>query len=139
LKNILLALWRKFRTQANAATMSSSEFGRWAEKQAERFLKKEGFKILARNFRAQRGELDIVALDSDEVVFVEVKAVRDCDAEPQRKVDAHKRKCLAAAARFFIMKHHMTDRPARFDIITIKLDGAGQKQIEHEPNAFQAE
>lgn len=139
MRNILLTWWRKLRTQANPATMSSSEFGRWAEKQAEAFLRKQGFKILARNFRTRRGELDIVAQDADEVVFVEVKAVRNSDAEPQRKVDAHKRQCLAAAARFFIARYRLTDRPARFDIVTIKLDPAGQKQVEHEPNAFQVE
>jgi len=136
LKDILPALWRRF-WQVDATTMSHAQFGRWAEKQAERFLHKKGFKLLARNFRARRGELDLVALDGQEVVFVEVKAVRNPDAEPQLKVDARKRRCLAAAARFFIAKNQLIDNPARFDIITIKLDETGHKQIEHEPNAFQ--
>jgi putative endonuclease len=148
LNNILQIFWRRFWTvksevksagKFDATAMSGADFGRWAEKRAEQFLLKKGFRILAKNFRTQRGELDLVAMDGEDLVFVEVKAVRNQDAQPERKVDAHKRKNLAFAARCFIAKRHLEDSPARFDIVTIKLDETGCEQIEHEPDAFQVE
>ena len=53
--------------------MNKKEFGNWGEKYAWNLLKKAGYRFLTKNFRCKLGEIDIVAIDRDTLVFVEVK------------------------------------------------------------------
>jgi len=92
--------------------------------------------VVARNFRADRGEVDIIAADGDAVVFVEVKAVRTEGAEPEFKVDGEKRRRVSAAARAFVSRHNLHGRPARFDVVVIKPAPSGELVVEHLTNAF---
>jgi len=132
-------VFQTFDYPQNPLKLSAAEFGIWAENQASRFLKKTGLKILARNYRTPVGELDIIAQDSDMLVFVEVKAVRDAGGQPEFKVNREKRRKTMAAAKCFIGRKNFHDRPARFDIVTVKIDKDRKPLIEHESNAFQAE
>lgn len=127
-----------FRSAPNPLFLARADFGAWAEGQAARFVKKKGMKILARNYRVGPGELDIVARDHEWVVFMEVKAVRDPEGEPELKVNREKRRRMIAAAKHFLGRMRPEDPPARFDIVTVRCDQAGQTVIEHEEDAFQA-
>jgi putative endonuclease len=118
--------------------MERDEFGVWAEGQAAKFLRKRGMKILARNYGMGQGELDIVARDREMIVFVEVKAGTFFGGNPETKVNRDKQKRMILAARNFIGRLNLHDRPARFDIITVKCDPNGQPVFEHEEDAFQA-
>lgn len=112
--------------------------GRWGEKRCERFLKRKGFKTLARNFRCKTGEIDRVMVDADgTLVFVEVKTRANEDFGPSESaITSTKRTRMFRAARYFLATHQIEDRPLRFDVVTIVIGKKGRPQIRHYENAF---
>ena len=104
-----------------------------------RTLRRAGIRIVARNYVCPHGEIDIVGLDGNTLVFVEVKArLSDRLADPEVNVTAAKRAHLTAAARSFIAQTDCFNLPARHDIISIVLPERGKPQIEHFVDAFPA-
>jgi putative endonuclease len=94
--------------------------GRRGERVAARFLIKLGFDILARRYQARSGELDIVAFENEELVFLEVKTRRSGDfGEPWEFVDWQKQQILRRAAEQFIADHDLGDCSYRFDIVSV--------------------
>jgi putative endonuclease len=121
--------------------------GRRGERAAERFLKKQGYRILARNVTYRQGEVDLVAVAraSRTVCFVEVRSRRlaageAAVVEPEATVTPAKRRRVASAARKFLADRRATDRAVRFDVITVRLpaDGRGRPDVRHYPGAFDA-
>ena len=112
--------------------------GRWGEKRCEKFLKRKGLKTLTRNFLCKTGELDLVMVDSDRtIVFVEVKTRANEDFAGAETVVTYRKKTrISRAAKYFIATSNITDRPLRFDVVTIVLGQTGKEQIEHYENAF---
>jgi len=110
--------------------------GRMGEQLAAEFLAGQGWRILARNYRYQRVEIDIVGEDRDELVFVEVKT-RDSASfgEPEESVTPGKEENIRKAAEGYCIKNQFTDRFYRFDIIAIRLR-PGITVIKHLRNAF---
>ena len=125
---------------------SDGGLGMRGEKLAAGFLKKAGYKILAKNYRCPVGEADIIALDktSQAVVFVEVKT-RSSDkyVNPEAAVNADKMRRLRKIARYYISRHDTAELEIRFDVIAVlirpKSPGAkpAKPEINHIPNAFQ--
>jgi putative endonuclease len=112
--------------------------GIWGERQAERFLKREGYHILSRRFRVTaRDELDLVARQKDILVFVEVKTRKsESFGRPLTSVNRQKRHVLSRAAIRYLtrLKHPVT---FRFDIVeVIGEEHAGAPLIRHIENAF---
>lgn len=105
-------------------------FGRYGEDMAVEYLLRKGFEILGRNVRTVFGELDVVALDGDVVVFVEVKARRG--AGGLEAVDARKQRRLSRLAVAFLARAGWLGRAARFDVVAVERDGA----CTHVANAF---
>ena len=102
-------------------------FGNKAEKLAERYLKKKGYKILDRQFVTRYGEIDLVAREGDEIVFVEVKARRSTAFEyPEESVTESKLIKIAAAGEIYLQKNQLMHEPYRIDVIAIDPDGAIQ-------------
>ncbi len=90
--------------------------GRRGEEAAARFLKRLGYKILARSRRLAPGELDLVALDGRTIVFVEVKTRASADVgHPAEAVDAIKQRKLTRLAVTFMKRHRLLEFPARFE------------------------
>lgn len=108
------------------------------EREAVRFLKKCKYKILARNYTCPLGELDIVALRDDELVFVEVKTRRNVETQPEERVDFRKRRKLTSLANYFVAQKHLERFCCRFDIVAVRFDADGHAQIDHYPDAFDA-
>lgn len=106
------------------------------EKAAARFLKCKGMKILRRNWKGRSGEIDLIARDGETLVFVEVKA-RDSEkwGAPEEAVTPAKQRCLTSAALDFISRYRISDRPMRFDVVTVLL-GDGSPDIQHFTDAF---
>ena len=109
--------------------------GRSAERQAARWLRRRGYRILALNYRIRGAELDLVARRGEMLCFVEVKARGDgswFDAleaiHPQQL-----RRIVRAAESYLLAYPH--DGPMRFDIMTIE-QGSGHQRIRHLPDAF---
>lgn len=102
--------------------MNSAELGRRGEDAAARWYQKQGFAIVARNFRTRMGELDLVAVRGDLLVIAEVKA-RSGDAgfgTPAEAVDYHKQQRLIRAAQLFLQRNPVYSRLAvRFDVVEI--------------------
>ena len=115
-------------------------FGTRSERAAARFLRKHlGYRILAQNFCCPKGELDIVALDGDCVVFVEVRSTEGEDAgRPAESVDGRKQRRLTDLALVFLHRHRLLGCPARFDILAVSWpSNRPEPEIHHFPNAFQ--
>jgi putative endonuclease len=129
LKNLRLRL-----IGAGAADASRSALGREGEQIAERYLKRQGFRIVARNFRARGAEIDLVAMDHDTLVFVEVKRLLDGAGAPEDAVNRHKRQQIRRAAEAFIGRYRAGQYPARFDVVAIR--GTERPHLEHLKDAF---
>jgi putative endonuclease len=109
------------------------ETGQKAEALAAAFLQAKGLTIVERNFRAKVGEIDLVARDGDEVVFVEVRARATKDfGGAAASVGGAKRRKLVRAARVWLAARGW-DGACRFDVVAV--EGG---RLEHLPAAFDA-
>jgi putative endonuclease len=114
--------------------------GRMGEEVAARWLRARGLVVLARNWRAGRGEIDIVAREGSTVVFVEVKTRRlGPGGRPAHAVDRRKRRTLARTASAWISAHPGSGDAFRFDVVEVVLAAGGPPLVEHWPEAFTAD
>ena len=115
-----------------------NDFGKIAEDLAVDFLVKANYKILARNFRYLKAEVDIIAEFENQIIVVEVKA-RHTDAflEPQEAVNKKKIKLLISAANHYIEENNI-DKEVRFDIISVLPNKQKTLEITHITDAFQS-
>ena len=104
-----------------------------------RELERRGYAIVARRYRTRLGEIDIVADDGATLVFVEVKARADdrCGS-PAEAVTRRKQRRLARMAADYLARNGVVDRPCRFDVVGVRLDGA-RPTVTVFPNAFALE
>jgi len=115
-----------------------NDFGKKAEELAAEYLQKNGYKILVRNFRYQKAELDLVAEKDSLIVVVEVKArSTDMFNLPQEAVNKRKIKLIVSAANYF-MEEYNKNQEVRFDIISVLPDENKNLMIEHIIDAFEA-
>ncbi len=106
------------------------------EMAAKRYLKKKGFKILKTNYQCRFGELDLIAMDKDCLVFCEVKTRSEgMIAAPYESVTYAKRQKMIKTASFFLQEHQ-SFLNSRFDVVSIMVQKDGQMQIEHLENVF---
>ena len=115
-------------------------FGTRSERAAARDLRRRGLRVLVRNYSCPAGELDIVALDGDCLVFVEVRSTEGTDSDrPAESVDAVKQGRLTEAALHFLHRHRLLGHAARFDVLTVHWPpGAREPAVRHFPHAFEA-
>jgi len=111
--------------------------GRIGEKIAADLLHKKGYKILETNWRFKHMEIDIIAADKSNIVFVEVKTrTSSLFGTPEEAVDEEKRRLITIAAKAYIKIKH-EERNTRFDIIGILLTKSGEiERISHYENAY---
>jgi putative endonuclease len=114
-------------------------FGSRSERAAVRFLRRLGYRILARNYTCPHGELDLVALDGHCIVFVEVRSTETNDLErPAASVDAAKQRRLTQVALHFLQRQRLLDRAGRFDVLAVSWPpGRREPVIVHYPHAFE--
>ncbi|OGG20593.1 hypothetical protein A3D03_05255 [Candidatus Gottesmanbacteria bacterium RIFCSPHIGHO2_02_FULL_40_13] len=97
--------------------------GRLGEKEAEKYLSSKNYKIIARNFRTRNGEIDIVAQESNILVFVEVKTRRNNKfGLPEEAITPWKIRALIRAAQYFLLTKNKLSSSYRIDVVSIKLD-----------------
>ena len=112
-----------------------NELGMKGEEIALEYLRKIGYLILERNWRAGHNELDIIARDKDFLVIVEVKSRQNSNfAEPEEAVTRDKQNALIRAANAYIYKKNI-NLETRFDIISI-IHNAKETRINHIKDAF---
>lgn len=98
--------------------------GEAAESLAEHWCLRRGWRPVARNFRVKGGEIDLICLDGDTLVFIEVRQRRsDRYGGAGASITVAKQRKLVAAAQLFLQRHREhASRPARFDVITLGRD-----------------
>ena len=109
------------------------ENGRAGEAVAASFLEEKGMKILERNFRFRRGEVDIIAQDGETIIFAEVKtwATYGIDALEQALDNKKQRKIIETSKYFLSLNRKYKYMTVRFDVIFISPGG-----ITHLASAF---
>ena len=116
--------------------MDKDELGRQGEALAAAFLTERGYRVMARNFRVQGAEIDIVAEQSGTIVFVEVKTRRTGRyGSPAQAVGIRKQRKIIFAARCFLRQNNREDCFCRFDVIEVY--AASGWQLRHLPGAFE--
>jgi putative endonuclease len=117
----------------------AARLGNEGERLAARFLRRQGYKILARRYRTPLGEIDLVARDGSCIVFVEVKTRRtETAGQPFEAVDLAKQAQLTRLALAFLKRYRLLERSARFDVVSIVWEGSSaEPQIVHYKNAFE--
>lgn len=116
---------------------TSAEQGHLGEEEATRYLSDLGYRIIQRNFHYGKvGEIDIVAMDGDQLVFVEVKArSRHTYGKPEDFVDIRKQRQLKRVSQGYYHINKLVDQACRFDVVAVDLIGA-TPEIRHIKTAF---
>ncbi|MFH1941200.1 MAG: YraN family protein [bacterium] len=110
--------------------------GKRGEDEAVRYLKSKDYGIVERNFRAERGEIDIIAKDGDTLVFVEVKTkAHEGFGEPEDWVDRRKQEQIGKVAMRYLQDKNLCGVDCRFDVVSVILKD-GMKEIRHLEDAF---
>lgn len=110
--------------------------GSKGEDLAAEFLTKNGYLILARNYRFERGEIDLIAQEGEELVFVEVKARRSASyGPPEDAITPAKERQIRTVAEGYLYEQNIDSQPCRFDVIAIRFV-EGKAEIHHIKNAF---
>lgn len=109
--------------------------GNFGENLASEYLEKERYKILVRNFNCFYGEIDIIAAQKSELVFIEVKTRCQGDyGRPIEAINCEKSKHLYNAASYFVHKQNYANANIRFDAIEILILGSHDYKISHIQN-----
>lgn len=118
--------------------MDRKQTGKLGEDAAVEYLKKKGYKVLARNWQNKWGEIDIVAKKRKTIVFCEVKTIKEKqDFAPEDEIDWKKKRQLLKMVQIYLSAHKMPlGTPCQIDIIAIELSGKDVK-IRHTENAIE--
>ena len=110
--------------------------GKEGEDRAARFLMKQGYRIIERNYRTRSGEIDLIALHEGAVVFIEVKTrTSNAFGAPELAVNPRKQQRMVKAALGYIKYNKLHQVPCRFDVVAIT--ATAEKEVELIQNAFE--
>lgn len=111
--------------------------GAYGERVAARALTGAGMRVIDRNWRCATGEIDIVALEGETLVFCEVKTRRGDDfGAPAEAVGPAKVRRLRALAAAWLASHREARGPIRFDVVSVRAQPSGAASVEHLRGAF---
>jgi putative endonuclease len=117
-------------------TAISQEFGELGERIAERWLRRQGWRVVERRFRTGHRDIDLVVERDDLVVFVEVKARRGAEfGDPVEAVNWSKQRQLVRSASIWIERHGRPADAYRFDVVGVLVEGE-RVRVRHVANAF---
>jgi putative endonuclease len=110
--------------------------GAWGEELALRYLKRQGYTLVERNYRTRYGELDLIVRQNDTLVFVEVKLRRGTGfGDPLEAVTPHKQAKIRSLAEHYLLFREPAFDTVRFDVVGILL-GKGPPRVKHIEDAF---
>ena len=102
------------------------------EKQAQKYINRLGYKILATNYTTKFGEIDIIAQDKSVIVFIEVKYRKSLKhGRPSEAVTPFKQNKIRGVAQFYLLQNNLTQNYVRFDVLEIVDD-----EVNYVINAF---
>jgi putative endonuclease len=106
------------------------------ERTAEKFLIEKGFKLIERNYRYGKGEIDLIFDDNGVIVFVEVKSRgTETYGEPEESITPRKRRQIRKVAEAYLWEKEIKDTECRFDVVAIKWE-CGLAKINYYKSAF---
>ncbi|WP_052301471.1 YraN family protein [Planctopirus limnophila] len=113
-----VAFWQ--RSPHSPSSHRTLNIGEQGEARAEKYLKELGYQILARNLRTRLGEIDLLALEGETIVFIEVKTRKsDARGRPEEAIHPRKQKQLSRVAMALLKSKGWLHRQSRIDVITI--------------------
>jgi len=99
-----------------------AEIGSYGERVAAAFVRRNGYRVLTRNFASERGEIDLICRDGDTLVFVEVRSrTGEQFGRPAESIDARKVEAVRATAQDYLKLLKRDDIPHRFDAVEVRL------------------
>lgn len=118
-------------------SLNTSSTGKKGEELACRFITEKGFRIIERNFRFHKGEIDIIAKDNETLVFIEVKYRQNLEyGTPEEAITREKIRQLRNLAKAYLFERKISNVACRFDVIAILEVNKGKPSINHYFNAF---
>jgi len=119
---------------------SPRKLGSEAERTAVGYLQRRRWRILDTNYHTRQGEIDIIARDGDQLVFVEVKSSqKQTEWYAGNRIDLRKQKRMLLTARHYIASHEIPVGGIRFDAVIMVAKPNGEWSIEHIKDAFRIE
>ena len=113
-------------------TTTTRQLGQQGESLAADYLVQRGYTVIARNWRCDAGEVDLIVQHAETLVFVEVKSVSQAKTEEAAlKVNRAKQRRLVRCLYTYLDLHHLEEMPTRIDVIAIAWRPSGQPIIEH--------
>ena len=120
----MLPLQRKKSPKAKQCPKSNTSSGHIGEVYASKLLESKGYEVITRNFRSKFGELDLVCLDKDTLVFVEVKTRwSNKFGKPEEAVTPKKLSNIARAGEYFWLLHPTLPKKFRIDVVALEVRG----------------
>lgn len=128
----------RLKTRLSRRDNSRTTTGQLYENHALDYLKARGLRLVERNYHCRLGEIDLIMLDADMLVFIEVKYRRRSDyGDSVEQVTSRKRQKLRNSARLYLSSHpRYTNAPCRFDVVAIS-PGAGAAEVNWISNAIE--
>lgn len=116
---------------------NKKDIGKEGEDIAVKYLTEKGFEIIERNYHYSHGEIDIIANDKQQLVFVEVKTRFNLDyGEPEYAINLKKIKQIKKMAELYLFDKEIEEVDCRFDVVAIILGDSSNPMIKHYENAF---
>ncbi|TMD69862.1 MAG: YraN family protein [Chloroflexi bacterium] len=116
-------------TNSQKKTGARQGLGRTGERLAAEELSQQGYRILEQNFRCSYGEIDLVAEDEHDLIFVEVKTRRgNAFGLPEEAVTRRKQQKIAQVASYYLDLHACSDRSWRIDVVAVQLSRGGKPE-----------
>lgn len=112
-------------------------FGNTAEEHVAHYLQERGFCIVKRNYTTRVGEIDIIAVKDDLLLFIEVKARKHTYFHSSLLITKTKQKRIIKTAQIFLVSEKIYNKVCRFDVALV-IKKAGTFELEYIENAFQA-
>lgn len=113
------------------------DIGKEGENIAANYLIEKGFEIIERNYQYGHGEIDIVAIDKDYLVFVEVKTRLNLEyGEPEYAINPKKIKQIKKMAELYLFDKEIEEASCRFDVVAILFQDESNPKINYYENAF---
>jgi len=115
----------------------NQNIGKIGEDLAAKLLVEKGYLILERNYRFGHGEIDIIAMHNETLVFVEVKTRKNLEyGEPEYAITKNKQRQVRKMAELYLFDKDITDTDCRIDVVAILLKKKDEHYINHIENAF---
>ena len=113
---------RRYETVPSPRLLTTAEIGNYGERVASAFVRRHGYRVLTRNYKTTRGEIDLVCRHGEVLVFVEVKTRGEVDfVRPSEAINASKEEALRYAARRYLELLDREEITYRFDAVEVEL------------------